>query len=161
MKNDLDMKIQNYKETDAVMEIQPQRKTEITLKAVEYEPQLDKLNMESSECSQSKENPEATMKTNKDNRVEEIIMGGKIKARGKVTLSSIQGKQTLSFTINKFTPPYPTTAAVDEDHLDRSRFSPIQVSNVLTDNKQRKAPYLKLHFRAVPRIVPGYQNPWI
>ena len=49
MKNDLDMEIQNYKETDAVMEIQPQRRTETTLKAVEHEPQLDKLNMKSSE----------------------------------------------------------------------------------------------------------------
>ena len=64
MENDLDMKIQNYKETDAVMEIQPQRKTETTLKAVEYEPQLDKLNVESSECSQRTKNSEATMKTN-------------------------------------------------------------------------------------------------
>ena len=111
MKNNLDMEIQDYEDTDAVMEIQPQRKTETTLKAVEYEPQLDKLNVESSECSQRTKNSEATMKTNEDNRAEETVIKEKIKARG---------KQTLSFTINKFTPPYPTTAAVDEDHLDRS-----------------------------------------
>ena len=82
-----EMKIQNYKETDAVMEIQPQRKTETTLKAVEYEPQLDKLNVESSECSQRTKNSEATMKTNEDNRAEETIIKEKIKARGKLYLS--------------------------------------------------------------------------
>ena len=123
------IEIQDYEETNVVMETQLQQKTEITLRAVEHKPQLDKTNMESSNCSESSTNSKATMK---------------ITTRGKITLPPF-----------KITPPHPTTVTIDEDHLDVSRYSPIQVSNVLADNKQSKSSPGAIVSTTEDREVPG------
>ena len=130
---------QDYEETDAVMESHPQRTTEILFKAVGQSspPPVNEAVRDNFSGGIVK-----IRGTNQNERQNpEKIM--KIKARGIVTKTcdcvtspSIPCEQVLHFKITQL---YPTTTAIDKDHLDTCKSSPIQISTVPTSNEQSKS----------------------